>query len=434
MGLLTYMKSSFVFATLFLLIVLVALPVVATEQPSAEPETAFLSPSQYTNGFFGFSLSLPTDPPFQEASFSSLPSPPGHVLLFLQAMTVSFNYKPRLTMLMISAKESEDSSSDAIRNAVTGQQSAQPQAVEIAGKQFWRAAWEEKSEFGPAHYVKFATAAHGYILTFLITSFDGRLAGHLERNVERIRFFDPVKAPEVAGATSKPYKPGSRPSITPLTPSHIGQLNVGVTSGNTFTNDTLGFSFQFPAGWVLADKGTQESVIKAGHQLAWGNDPAATREHNVVEQRSKTLLWANKYPEGTKTDEINPLIMIVAFDSDCLPGVALPTSIEDSDAIRRVGAQISGALSGTPFIGSGRNSLRAFMRQNRLMLDLSSAVKVEVPNRKEPRDVFTSIIFTEDNDYWVVWTFMDGSQLGINELRKDVKITFTPSVPRTEQK
>ncbi|MGO9519223.1 MAG: hypothetical protein ACLPND_19490, partial [Candidatus Korobacteraceae bacterium] len=141
---------------------------------------------------------------------------------------------------------------------------------------------------------------------------------------------------------------------------------------------------------------------------------------------SKALLWATKFPEGTKTDEINPLIAIIAFDSDCLPGVALPTSLNDTVAIRRVGTQISRSLAGTPFFGKGQNSLKAFILQNRLMLDLSSEFKVEAPNRKEPTNVFTSIIFTESNSYWVLWMFEGGSQSALDGLRENVKIAFAP--------
>ena len=429
------MKHTFVLA---MLICAASLPASTTDRPTVEPETAFVSPSQYTNAFFGFLLPLPTDPPFQEAPPPRPSTGQGHVLLFLHATTASFNYKPKLTALTISAKESPDSSSEALRKAATGLlstgESPQPQRVEIAGKEFWRPTWEEKSAVGTIHSIKFATASNGYVLTFLITSFDGKLAGHLQRDVERIKFFDPSKAAEVAGAGSRSYPPPLGQPVASPTPSHIAQLSPGVVSGNTYRNETLGFSFQFPAGWALADKDTQEKIIQAGHQLADDNDLAAAREHSVVDQCSKRLLWANKYPEGTKTDEINPLIVIIAFDADCLPGVALPSSPNDTGAIRQLGTQIARTLSGTPFVGKGQNSLRTFTVQNRLMLDLSSAFEVEVPNRKEPWHAFTSIIFTKENSYWVFWIFEDGSQSGLDGLRNEIKVAFVLPAANAQQK
>jgi hypothetical protein len=69
-----------------------------------------------------------------------------------------------------------------------------------------------------------------------------------------------------------------------------------------------------------------------------------------------------------------------------------------------------------------------------MMLDLSSGFKVNLPGKKEPLDVFSSLIFTEENDYWVMWLFMNGSQSGLDDLRKSIRIAFAPSVRAAEQK
>ncbi len=205
-----------------------------------------------------------------------------------------------------------------------------------------------------------------------------------------------------------------------------------MVSGNTYTNDTLGFSFQFPAAWIVADKATQDKVVEAGHQFVYGNDPAAAREHEIVKECSRILLSASQYPEGTKIDEVNPLIAIMAFDSACLPGVHLPNSTSDGEAIRQLGVQIARSLSGTPFVGEGQNRLRAFVLEDRMMVDLSSEFKVNGSARKHPLNVFSSVIFTEDRNYWVMWLFMIGSQSGLEELRKNIRIAFAPRPSATD--
>jgi len=216
--------------------------------------------------------------------------------------------------------------------------------------------------------------------------------------------------------------------------THMSQLDLGVVSNNVYTNHVLGFSFQFPDGWVVADKATQDKVVEAGHQFAYGNDVAAAREHQVAQSCSKIFLLVNQYPQGTKTDAVNPLIAIMAFDSACLPGVQMPRSIEDADKIRQLGNQFSDALAGTRFLGEGQYTIRAFMVQNRLMLDLSSAFKTNLPSRKQPLDVFSSFVFTEDNGYWVAWLFMDGTQAGLDDLKKNIRISFVPSGSATDHK
>jgi hypothetical protein len=263
-----------------------------------------------------------------------------------------------------------------------------------------------------------------------VVSFDAKLYEELVRSIESLSFIDPAQAKAMAGEEARPFLTSSLQSSGANSRSErIGKLKTSVISGNILTNETLGFSFQFPAGWALADKATQQQVVETGHQRVWGDAPAAAREHEAVERCSQILLWATKYPEGTNTVEANPLIAVIAFDSSCMPGVKLPKSASDTDGIRQTASQIASSLSGTPFIGKGQSTIRALSLQNRLLLDLSSSFKVDVQDAKQPLDVFTSVIFTEDNGYWVMWMFMDGSQSGLDNLRKDVKIVFTSERP-----
>jgi|SRR5580658_672171 hypothetical protein len=201
-------KQSRVLATVLLLfgVGVAASQTYLAQDAGANPETAFLSPEQYTNAFFGFSLRLPKDPPFQESSVR-FKTGPSRLLLDLQTLTASFNYKPRLTLLVAWADQSSDLSAEAVRKVAGSPKNADTKRVEIAGKEFWRAAWEEKNPEGKSYTVKFATAANGYILAFMVTSFDGRLASRMEHYIEQIKFFDSVKAREIAGPTAKPYQP-----------------------------------------------------------------------------------------------------------------------------------------------------------------------------------------------------------------------------------
>jgi hypothetical protein len=370
---------------------------------------------------------LPHDADFHELPIGS--DGKSHFVFGLEAM------RKGLTVLWVQAIKASGSPTDEAQKAAAGAKGNRTKRIEIGGREFWKAESEEKSQAGKMHNVTYAAAMNGYTLQFIVLAFDAKRGNELLRSIESISFFDPAQAKALAGTNARPFPAKPQGMTTPLpTATHIGQLNPGIVSGNTFTNDALGFSFQFPAGWALADKTTQENVIRAGHQFAWGNDPAAAREHEVLERCSRVLLWATKYPEGTQTGEINPLIVILALDSSCFPGAELPKSTEDTDRIRQVGTQISRWFSGTPFFGKGENSVRAFMLQKRLFLDLSSAFKVELPTRKQPFDVFTSIIFTQTDDYWVIWMFVNGSQSGLEELRRDIRIAFVPSVSGAEQK
>lgn len=387
----------------------------------ANPGSGFVSKSKYTNPFFGFSLPLPRDLAFNDYRISFRQETCHYFLFGLQTYTTAAigPLRPKLTVLFVTAKKSTDP--EDLHRAASGPKEANPTKIEIGGREFWTSEVEDKVPEGTEHHLAFSTQALGYILQFNVESFDKKLTAKLRESIARIEFFDPVNAREIAGPDSKPFP--SAGADTPC-PAHIEQLELGVVSGNTYTNDTLDLSFQFPPGWVVADRGTQEKVREAGHQFAYGNDPDAAREHAVVAECSRTLLLATQYPEGTKTDDVNPMVAIMAYDSGCLPGIRMPTSADDGDAIRQLGAEITKSLSGTPFIGKGQNTIKAYTRQNRLLVDLSSAFKANMRGSTQPRDVFTSVVFTEDNGYWVTLLFMNGSQSGLDEVKRSIKMSF----------
>jgi hypothetical protein len=385
------------------------------------PESGFVSKSKYTNAFFGFFLPLPRDLAFDDFRMSFNGETCHYFLFGFKTYTTNpiGPLKPKLTVFYVTAEKSTEL--EALRRAAGGPKEANPTKIEIGGREFWTSEVEEKVPAGTEHHLAFSTAAQGYILQFSVESFDKKMAAKLRESISHIEFFDPVKTQDIAGPDRKSYV--SAVAGVPC-PAHIEQLGLGAVSGTTYTNDTLGLSFQFPAGWVVADKATQEKVREAGHQLAYGNDPAAAREHAVTAECSRTLLLATRYPEGTKTDEVNPMVAIMAYDSGCLPGMHMPTSTHDSDAIRQLGAEMTKSLSGTPFVGNGQNTIRGYTRQNRMLLDLSSGFKANVPGSAQPRDVFTSAVFTEVDGYWLTWLFMNGSQSGLDELKRSIKMSF----------
>jgi len=395
-------------------------------EPSPRPETGYVSDSRYVNAFFGFLLPLPQDADLRDFALPSKGN--SHSVFGLQAQ------RKGLTALTVNATQVTGNPTEDARKAAAGGKGASVKRVEIGGKEFWKSESDDESRTGTMHTLICATAMNGCTLQFMVVSFDGKLAKELRHSIESITFIDPAQAKILAGSNARlfPARVEAAPSPT-ASPAHIAHLRLGVVSGNTYTNDMLGFSFQFPPGWVVADKATQDKVVEAGHQFVYGNDSAAAREHEIAQECGRILFSASQYPEGTKTDEVNPLVAIMAFDSACLPGMHLPSSTSDGDTIRQVGAQITKSLSGTPFIGKGQNTIRVFMLGNRMMLDLSSGFKVDLPARKEPLEVFSSVIFTEDKDYWVMWLLMNGSQSGLDDLRKSSKVAFVPSDSAPDQ-
>jgi len=105
--------------------------------------------------------------------------------------------------LVVTAKKSaSNSSEDAKKAAALGGKAAKP--VTIAEKPFWRNEVEQKSSAGKMSSITYATAMEGYVVTFMIASFDRDFVREWDSSIQSLSFFDPASAREMAGPDSHP--------------------------------------------------------------------------------------------------------------------------------------------------------------------------------------------------------------------------------------
>lgn len=193
-------------ALVLALSVLLPIACAAQEAPAATPETGFISPDKYTNAFFGFSLPLPQDPALRGFT---LP-PKFHSVFGLQAQANG------LTTFAVFAKETSGASSKLARKAAAGPKEQGTRKIEIDGREFWKGGSQQKSSAGEMRTASYVTAINGYLLSFEIVSFDPKLADTLQHCVESVKFFDPIKAREMAGPNSRAYN-STASSASPVT-------------------------------------------------------------------------------------------------------------------------------------------------------------------------------------------------------------------------
>jgi hypothetical protein len=419
------------------------------------PEDAFISPEKYTNAFFGFALPLPQIGQLQEFA------PATHdrrrrTLFGLRS------YSHGISVLLVTAIESKGSLDD-VKKAASGRtwQSTKPEIrgkqiwksekgswdkkaasgstgqstkpVTIAGKQFWKSEWEQESPAGMER--NYATQLNGYVVVFTIASLGLKLAPELEQAVESLTFFDPAKAKEAAGPDSRPYNPsGSRAeTAVAFSPTkRIGNLSLGVISGNVYSNDELALTFEFPADWHIVDRAAEDKVIEAGHEAAWGTDPGARLEHEWMQRCARVLLYVTKYPVGSSMGIVNPAMMIMASDPECFPGAPrFPTTTEDGEGISRVGGAIQEWLVGASFTPSKLDSVGALSLQGHLMLVIPGTVAAaKIPGSELSVRSSAALFFTSLNDYWVAFTFMSRSESAVWNLMRSARIAFL--APRTQ--
>ena len=142
-------------------------------------------------------------------------------------------------------------------------------------------------------------------------------------------------------------------------------------------------------------------------------------------QCTRFLLFATKYPEGTKTKELNSLILVAAMDSACFHGAHFPRSPDDRNSINRVIQSFAPMFVGTIFNPKGHFSANASSVQGHVILNFSESFTVGPPATNSPLDVFTSTDLTESRGYFIVWLFMTGSESDMQDL-KNTTVTFDP--------
>jgi len=179
--------------------------------------------------------------------------------------------------------------------------------------------------------------------------------------------------------------------------SQISQLPDGTLSGDTYTNDAVGVSYEFPNGWTATADVKGPTRIDVRHPRALAN------------QCSKVLLSLNA--PGKVSGRFSSFAILLAIDPACLSGPPFPQSVSESEKIKKVAQKIAKAFSDTPYVSPFGNTVHPFDSQGRLTIRLTAAVIInaiegEPAPRKEPLRVQTSFTFTELNGYWVAWAFI----------------------------
>lgn len=203
----------------------------------------------------------------------------------------------------------------------------------------------------------------------------------------------------------------------------LAQVDPGHVSGNIYSNNALGFTYDFPAGWKISDKAAQQKTMETGHNANYGDSPEAQREHETTMKCMRVLLWANK-PQPTNPEEgLDPAAIVFAFSPSCFPDVTFPSSSEDRQGIKNAVEFLRDAFNGSPLVSQGEQKISTFKIQNHLFLDVTVSTQMESTDTGKPEHVYASLLLTPIKDYWLVWMLMSNTDAGLRELKK-LKVKF----------
>lgn len=383
------------------------------------PESSFLSPHQYTNAFFGFTLSIPGGCHFQTFDESQSDKSLEHFLVGEKCP------EKGLTTFGISATPLLGSADDAAEKAVrlpTMGTKAAPEALSVGGRLFWKNTIEEKTLWNQkvwrAHY---ATVARGFVLLFWMSSYNSGLAANLRQAFESIKFFDPAQAEQMAGSGSRPYLPeAARMRIESAPDVDISGLNPGKLQGNLYVNSSLGFSYQFPEDWVRSAQSHLQTVadVPAGQ----GGESSHAESGTNPERCLRVLTSFTRYDEHNRALDFNPRITLLAADPTCfIPEMKFPTSLEQQSQVEGYGQALVHALVGTRLIGTQSIKLFGINLNDHIFLEIASNNAEPVAGSSLLRKIHTDMILTTMHNAWIIWLFeSDADSEFSKELRASI--------------
>ena len=319
------------------------------------PESGYVSPHQYTNAFFGFSLRLRNKGHFQIADLSEDDKPLHHFLFAERSLENS------VTTLVVSATEVVGAADDEAEKAVfiPGTQATKgPEALSVSGRLFWKNELEQKTFSNRRLFrLRYATAVAGFVIQFSISSSDRKIVEELSDNIESIKFFDPVRISEVLGPDCSPFLPQAvRLRLTSAPHIDLARIGSGELRRNVYVNSSLGFLYHFPDGWYASDEAEAS-------QRAVTQNPRILRTQSLQQASALaepcTRILASARKNQPSSEEFSPRITILVADPTCfVPDLSFPISVQERSAVEAFGRSLIRAFSGTQLMGPGVSAMR----------------------------------------------------------------------------
>ena len=231
---------------------------------------------------------------------------------------------------------------------------------------------------GIDQHVVLAAEMDGYVLSANLQARDPKMVRELMAAFSRMEFFPPKEAKDRAGAQAKLYQgPAiSAQHLREVREALPGQhIDPGKVKGRVYSNDQIGMTYEFPAGWHVEPEGAVEPSVERYREKVLGEPLLGPREKAVVKACRRTLLsvWRSKpQSDGEVPYDDFGEVTLSTMPLACFPNIHFP---EDSRGRRgrqavhcRVELYASAAARHEhgPDVRSGRQDVCVDARHDRL--------------------------------------------------------------------
>lgn len=379
------------------------------------PESGYISPRQYTNSFFGFTIDLPQNGRFEIKDFSEKNDSRVHRFLFSQT-----SHQGGITEWSVTAAQILKTPDREAREAVIfrdEEKQKDPEELSIGTRLFWKNEVQKTIGHQTLYRVHYATAIGGFVLQFSIYSYNRKLTAELRQNIEKIQFFDPVDVtPEIA-ANGQPYLPNAaRWWLT--SPPHLNliALDGGRLTGNTYINPQLGFSYLFP----LRSRFDQSTPGERTPSFEGG--PQSFSEACVRELASATYSRRDILDETSMNS-----ITLLAADPTCfIPDQKFPESIKDQQALQAFGGALTRSFSGSSFMGRKTDPIQVAEIDKHIFFEIPSSTSAPKSGTELRGKIYQGFALTQIQQYWVIWILESSKESELDESLRS-SISFNTS-------
>ena len=389
------------------------------QSPTSEhdPEDAFLSPTHYTNVYFGFEFDFPP-----EARLKPIPTPAtmDRRIRLLEVLGPA----PQHAGISISAYEYKGKNwTDA--KGILRRQLDQDLFVgveelhglsktTIDGHQFYY--FETRK--GVEQHVELATESNGYVLLVVLEANDPQTVKMLNAAFYRLKFFPPQEAQLHAGPDAAAYEGPAISSqrLRELKESPPAQrMDPGKAQDGVYRNAQIGVQFEFPKDWSIQPQGAIEPAVSRYRERVSGEPVMGPREREVVKACRRTLLSAWKTKPGSDGqvpyDDFGE-VTLTAMPLSCVPNIHFPDDPHDADAVRRflVGFSFSEPLQ------RDMNDARTFEAGGKTFVLTHGTIAYKEEGDSLSRRISVAMAMAEHRGYLLVWIFAAPHDAELREL------------------
>jgi hypothetical protein len=399
------------------------------------PDQGYLSPTRYTNAYFGFTFDLPPDTQLKPTTQPVATD--GHAQLLDVA-----GPPPQHAEISISAYPARAKSNFDAKHLLR-RQLDQELFIGVEELRGLSKVTLDKHQFllyetrrGIDEHVMLAADMESYVLTIVLASHDERIVKELLNAFLAAKFFDPAQALQIAGADAKPYEgpamSAHRLAMLKADPP-ANHIDAGRISGTLYQNVQLGISYSLPMGWTIGSAGVVEALADHAHpqsdiDLLGADEPWIGRgERELLKVCNRVLFSAASQKAGADGQvSYNDFgeVTLSAMSLECLPDLKFPNIAEDPIAVKDFLRQFSLTH---PLVREMRTA-RAFEASGHVFVLTQGVVALQAQGDSLSSRISVAIGSTLHRGYLLTWFFAAPHDTELRELMA-AKMGLEPETP-----